>query len=320
MTHPKRQILISVVTPCYNEELNVEKCAREVRRVMSKSLGKYDYEHIFIDNASEDNTVSTLKNLAKDDNRIKIIVNSRNVGPFRSMWHGLKNTRGDLVIPMVPADLQDPPDVIPEMIQEWEKGALIVYGIRASRLENFFMRSIRNFYYRAIKKLSDAEIPLNSGEFLLADRKIVDSIISIDDEYPYIRGLFAQTGAKSAKVEYVWLKRFRGTSKNTFLSLIDQGLNGFISTSKVPTRFIMLLGFMLSIIAIFSAFIMLVLFIINPVRPALGIPTLVVTVLFLGGAQLFFVGVVGEYVLSIHNQVRKRPSFFEIERVNFEKD
>lgn len=311
---------LSIVTPCYNEELTVASCVEEVRKVMSNELSNYNYEHIFMDNASSDRTASILKDLARDDSRIKLIVNSKNVGPFRNMWHGLKNVSGDIIIPMIPADLQDPPAVIPQMVKEWEKGALIVYGIRAKRLEGIFMRSIRATYYKLIRKFSGTDIPLNSGEFLLADKRIIDSIIEIDDEYPYIRGLIAQTGAKSAKVEYVWQRRGFGKSKNNFLSLIDQGLNGFISTSRVPARLIMLVGFVLSILAIISAFLMLLLFVLNPIRPALGIPTLIVSGLFLGGMQLLFLGTIGEYVLSIHSQVRKRPSMFEVERINFEND
>jgi glycosyltransferase involved in cell wall biosynthesis len=311
---------ISIVTPCYNEELTVTSCVEEVRKVMSSELSNYNYEHIFMDNASSDRTASILKDLARNDSRIKLIVNSKNVGPFRNMWHGLKNVSGDIIVPMIPADLQDPPSVIPQMVKEWEKGALVVYGIRAKRLEGFFMRSIRAVYYKLIRKFSGTDIPLNSGEFLLADKRIIDSIIDIDDEYPYIRGLIAQTGAKSAKVEYVWQRRGFGKSKNNFLSLIDQGLNGFISTSRVPARLIMLVGFLLSVLAIISAFLMLLLFVFNPVRPALGIPTLIVSGLFLGGVQLLFLGTIGEYVLSIHSQVRKRPSMFEVERINFEND
>ena len=309
---------ISIVTPCYNEELNIARCVEEVKKVMSTELPNYNYEHIFMDNASSDRTISILKDLAQNDSRIKLIVNSKNVGPFRNMWHGLRNVTGDIVVPMIPADLQDPPAVIPQMVKEWEKGALIVYGIRAKRLEGFLMRNIRASYYKLIRKFSGTDIPLNSGEFLLADKRIIDSIIEIDDEYPYIRGLIAQTGAKSAKVEYTWQRRDYGKSKNDFVSLIDQGLNGFISTSRVPARLIMLVGFLLSMLAIISAFIMLLLFVLNPVRPALGIPTLIVSGLFLGGVQLLFLGIIGEYVLSIHSQVRKRPTMFEVERINFE--
>lgn len=319
MSSEAKKNLISVITPCYNEELSVEECVLEVRKVLSTELPDYEYEHIFSDNSSSDQTVEILRNHAKNDPRIKIVVNSRNVGPFRNMWNGLKCASGDIIVPMVPADLQDPPSVIPSMVKEWEAGALIVYGIRSKRIEGFVMRNIRSLYYKLIRRFSGTDIPLNSGEFLLADRRIIDSIIEIDDEYPYIRGLIAQTGGKSSSVRYVWEKRNFGKSKNNFGSLIDQGLNGFISTSRIPARFIMLTGILISFLAFLAAAILLLSFIINPVRPALGIPTIIISGLFLGGLQLLFLGIIGEYVLSVHSQVRKRPPMFEIERINFEQ-
>jgi glycosyltransferase involved in cell wall biosynthesis len=316
MNSEVKKNLISIITPCFNEELSVEECVNEVRRVLSTELPHYDYEHIFADNASGDRTVEILRRLANNDSRIKVIVNSRNVGPFRNMWNGLKHASGEIVIPMIPADLQDPPSVIPAMIQEWEMGSLIVYGIRSKRLEGFVMRNLRSLYYKLIRRFSGADIPLNSGEFLLADRRIIDSIIEIDDEYPYIRGLIAQTGGKSSSVKYVWDKRHFGKSKNNFGSLIDQGLNGFISTTRIPARFIMFTGVFFSLLAFFAAGVLFLLFITNPVRPAIGIPTLIISGLFLGGLQLLFLGIIGEYVLSIHSQVRKRPPMFEVERIN----
>ena len=311
---------ISIITPCFNEELSIENCVSEVRRVMETELSNFDYEHICVDNSSSDQSVTILKEIAATDMRVKIIVNSRNVGPFRNMWNGLKNVSGDVVIPMIPVDLQDPPSVIPKMVAEWEKGFMVVYGIRSERLEGFLMRKVRATYYRLIRRFSGADIPLNSGEFLLADRRIIDSILKIDDEYPYIRGLIAQAGAKSSRIEYVWQKRKEGKSKNNLISLIDQGLNGFISTSRVPARLIMLVGFIFSFLALLSAAAMFLMFIINPVRPALGIPTLIVSGLFFGGLQLLFLGIIGEYVLSVHSQVRKRPPMFELEKVNFDEN
>jgi glycosyltransferase involved in cell wall biosynthesis len=317
MTIPNFKKLISIITPCFNESQSVGLCILEVRSVMTQELPNYDYEHIFVDNSSEDSTVEKIKEFAINDSRIKLIVNSRNIGSSRNIWNGLKNAQGDIIIPMVPADLQDPPSVMPEMIKNWEAGSLVVYGIRSKRLESFVMRNIRALYYRIIKKFSGDEIPLNSGEFLLADRKIIDSILKVDDEYPYIRGLIAQTGVKYSSVSYTWRKRMQGKSKNGFASLIDQGLNGLISTTRLPARITILLGLILSLTALISAFVMFMFFLINPDRPALGIPTLIVSVLFFSGLQLLFLGIIGEYVLSINSQVRKRPPFFEVERVNF---
>jgi len=319
MEHIKQKKLISIITPCFNEEQSVESCILEVRAVMTKELPNYNYEHIFVDNHSEDLTVEKIKSFAISDTRIKLIVNSKNIGPFRNIWNGLKNTKGDIIVPMVPADLQDPPSVIPKMVKKWESGSLVVYGVRSKRLESFTMRKTRAIYYRLIKKFSGSDIPLNSGEFLLADRKIINSILKVDDEYPYIRGLIAQTGTQHSSIDYTWGKRISGKSKNNFVSLIDQGLNGFISTTRIPARIIMLIGIIVSLVAFISAFVMFLIFLINPVRPAMGIPTLIVVVLFFGGLQLLFLGIIGEYVLSINSQVRKRPPAFDIERINFDK-
>ena len=210
---------ISVITPCYNEELNVEMCARELAEVFEKFLPSYEYEHIFADNASTDSTLNKLKDLASHDKRIKVISNSRNVGPFRNMWNAMKSATGDAVIPLLPADLQDPPQIIPQFIEKWESGSLVVYGVRANREESLVMRAARGLYYRIIKKFASAVIPLNSGEFLLADRRVINSILEVDDQYPYIRGLIAQTAVKSTSVPYTWVKRKHGKSKNSFIPI-----------------------------------------------------------------------------------------------------
>jgi len=310
---------ISIITPCFNEEENVEWCASEVKRIMALELSDYDYEHIFADNSSGDSTVTKIKALALSDSRIKLIVNSRNVGPFRNMWNAMKSATGDAIIPLLPADLQDPPSVIPNFVQEWEKGNLVVYGVRTNRQESLLMRAARGLYYRIIRKFADATIPINSGEFLLADKKVIDSILKLDDEYPYIRGLIAQTGVKSSSIPYTWVKRERGKSKNSFLSLIDQAINGFVSTSRVPARLALLVGFLFSALGIIGAFITLTVLLFNRSGVAVGIPTLIVGLFFFGGTQLLFLGLIGEYVLSIHGQIRKSPPLFEIEKINFDE-
>jgi polyisoprenyl-phosphate glycosyltransferase len=308
---------ISVITPCFNEAENVEICASELERVMSEQLPGYDYEHIFADNASTDATLLKLRTLAARDSRIRVISNSRNVGPFRNMWNAMKSATGDAVIPLLPADLQDPPTVIPELVKNWEQGFLVTYGVRANRQESFIMRLARGTYYRIIKKFASAVIPLNSGEFLLADKKVVDSILAVDDQYPYIRGLIAQTGVRSASVPYTWAKRERGKSKNSFISLLDQAINGFVSTSRVPARLALLGGFILSLFgvafALFTAFLALT----SESNTPVGIPTIIVGIFLLGGIQLLFLGIIGEYILSIHGQVRRIPPMFETERINF---
>jgi glycosyltransferase involved in cell wall biosynthesis len=309
---------ITVITPCFNEEDNVEVCASELKKVMSEKLPAYQYEHIFADNASTDATLDKLRALAAQDPRIRVISNSRNVGPFRNMWNAMKSATGDAVIPLLPADLQDPPDVIPELVKNWEQGFLVTYGVRANRQESLMMRIARGTYYRIIKKFASAVIPLNSGEFLLADKRVVESILKVDDQYPYIRGLIAQTGVKSASVPYTWVKRERGKSKNSFVSLVDQAINGFVSTSRVPARLALLGGFILSILgvgyAVFTAFLVLT----SETATPMGIPTIIVGIFLLGGVQLLFLGLIGEYILSIHGQVRRVPPMFETERINFQ--
>jgi glycosyltransferase involved in cell wall biosynthesis len=209
---------------------------------MESKLSEYEYEHIFADNSSIDGTVKKLKEIAFNDNRVKVIVNSRNVGPFRNMWNAMKSATGDAIVPLLPADLQDPPEVIPEFVSRWEKGDLIVYGVRENRQESLLMRFLRNFYYRIIARFADAVVPRNSGEFLLADKRIVRSVLSVDDTYPYIRGLIAQTAVQSSSVHYNWEKRKNGKSRNSFLDLLDQAINGFVSTSRLPARIALVFG------------------------------------------------------------------------------
>jgi len=311
---------LSIITPCYNEEVNVEICALELKKVMNEKLPEYDYEHIFSDNASEDSTLEKLRLIASKDSHIKVISNSRNVGPFRNMWNAMKSATGDAVVPLLPADLQDPPSIIPEFVKKWESGYLVTYGVRTNRQESFLMRMLRGIYYRIIKRFASAVIPLNSGEFLLADKKVVDSVLSVDDQYPYIRGLIAQTGVKSSSVSYTWVKRERGKSKNNFISLIDQAINGFVSTSRTPARLALLGGFTLSILGFFYGLLTIYLAINSEGTAPVGIPTIIIGIFLLGGIQLFFLGLIGEYVLSVHGQVRRTPPMFEIERINFEQD
>ena len=179
------------------------------------------------------------------------------------------------------------------------------------------MRIARGLYYRIIKKFAAAVIPLNSGEFLLADKKVIDSILAVDDQYPYIRGLIAQTGVKSASVSYTWVKRERGKSKNNFISLIDQAINGFVSTSRVPARLALLGGFILSFFGVAYALFTLIIVLTSNGSAPVGIPTIIVGIFLMGGVQLLFLGLIGEYILSIHGQVRRTPPMFEIERINF---
>ena len=308
---------ISIITPCYNEENNVRECYQAVKEVVTQSLPNYRYEHIFADNASTDGTLARLKEIAAQDQNVKVISNSRNVGPFRNMWNAMKSASGDAVIPLLPADLQDPPSVIPQFVSNWESGDLVVYGVRANREESWIMRKMRGTYYRLIRRFADAVIPLNSGEFLLADKRVIQSILTVDDAYPYIRGLIAQTAVRSSSIPYTWVRRERGRSKNSFIDLIDQAINGFVSTSRIPARLALLSGFFFSILGFLGAIATFVAFLINREGAPVGIPTIIVSIFLFGGIQLLFFGIIGEYVLSIHGQVRRTPPMFEVEKINF---
>ena len=197
---PKNRELISVVTPCYNEEANVAECYEAVKAVFDRQLPGYDHEHVFCDNASTDRTVEILKELAAKDRRVKIIVNSRNFGPFRSLFNGLMSTSGDAVVVFLPADLQDPPEVIVEFIRKREQGYEVVFGIRKQREEGWIMRSVRRVYYRLVSRMANIQIPVDVGEFQLVDRKVVEALRQCDDYYPYVRGMIAGCGFRSAGV------------------------------------------------------------------------------------------------------------------------
>jgi len=233
------------------------------------------------------------------------------------MWSALKHTSGDLIIPMIPADLQDPPEVIPIMISKLKEGNDAVFGVRENRNESLVMRLARNMFYKIYTKISDTNIPKNAGEFLLIERKVLDEVLTAEDEYPYIRSLVAQCSQKYSTVSYEWSKRKNGKSKNNWYKLFDQGLNALISNSAVPARISITLGICLSIVSALAALFNLFWFILVPNNVSNGIPTLILVTLLLGGFQLFSLGIIGEYILSINSQVRKKPKMKIRQKINF---
>lgn len=314
-----RRKTISIITPCFNERDNVVDCRDAVRSVFERELSNYDYEHIFCDNASNDGTPEVLQEMAAGDPCIKVILNARNFGPFCSTFNGLMNADGDAVVVLLAADLQDPPEVIVGFVRRWEEGFEVVYGVRSQREEGLIMRSVRHVYYRTVSRFSSFQIPPDVGEFQLIDRKVVDALRRCDDYYPYIRGMIASCGFRAIGVEYVWKARKKGFSKNRLYHLVDQGLNGIISFSRVPMRLCMLFGFVISALSICFAMFSLVWHLVDKgaVAPP-GVPTLIVALFFFSGVQFFFLGVLGEYISAIHSQVRKRPLVVERQRINFD--
>jgi polyisoprenyl-phosphate glycosyltransferase len=317
-TAPRK--LISIVTPCYNEELNVRDCYEAVKVLFANELSDYDYEHVFCDNASGDGTVRILRELAAADPRVKVILNARNFGPFRSMFNGLLSTSGDAVVPFLPADLQDPAEVIVDFVRHWEAGHKIVYGIRANREEGLLMRTARSVYYGLVNRFANIEIPRNVGEFQLIDRAVVTALRQCDDYYPYLRGLISHCGYQPIGVAYTWKARQKGLSKNRLYHLFDQALNGLISFTNLPMRFCLGLGLTISCLSLgYSIFTVVSNLVYYRELSAPGIPTLIAAVFFFSGVQLAFMGILGEYISAIHFQVRKRPLVVERERVNFGK-
>jgi glycosyltransferase involved in cell wall biosynthesis len=309
--------LISIVTPTYNEEENVELVYNEVKQVFEK-LKEYEYEHIFIDNASKDKTVTILKKIAENDKNIKIIVNTRNFGHIRSPFYGLLQARGDAVILLV-ADLQDPPLMIADFIKKWEEGYKIVVGVKKQSEENSLLFAIRNQYYTFIAKISEVEQIKNFSAFGLYDKRIIEILRTIDEPYPYMRGLISEIGYDIFSIEYIQPARKRGITKNNFYSLYDMAMLGITNQSKVPLRLATLFGFGLAVLSLLVAFIYTIYKIIFWESFSVGIAPLVIGLFFFSAVQLFFIGVIGEYIGSIYTQVLKRPLVIERERINFKE-
>ena len=309
---------ISIVTPCFNEADNVEACRDAVAALFAPGapLGGYGREHIFADNDSSDGTQDILRTLAGRDPSMKVILNARNYGPFRSNFNALRSATGDAVVVFLPADLQDPAEMIPEFVRLWESGVEVVAGARVNRQESVALRSCRAIFYRTVRSLSDIDIPVNVGEFQLLDRKVWEAVVSHDDHYPYIRGIIASVGFRRAIVPYTWAARRSGISKNNLPRLIDQALNGIFSFTNVPMRLCTFVGVAMAALCILYALASIGVYIARPELAPRGTMTLIVALFFLSGVQLAFMGILGEYVTSIHAQVRKRPLVIERERIN----
>jgi glycosyltransferase involved in cell wall biosynthesis len=307
---------VSIITPCYNEEANVQEVYGRVRAVMA-GVGRYRYEHIFIDNSSRDRTVEILKIIAARDKNVKLIVNSRNFGHIRSPMHALHQAQGDALIGIV-ADLQDPPELIPRMLEKWEEGCAMVLCIKEASEENALMYWIRKKYYRLVNRLSSLETFENFTGSGLFDRRVVDIVKSLNDPYPYFRGIIAEIGLPHAEILYTQPRRKRGFTKNNFYTLYDMAMLGITNLSKVPLRLVTFTGFVSGLISLLSGFAYLVYKLLFWSHFEVGIAPLVIGLFFFGSVQLVSVGILGEYIGAIHTQVLKRPYVVEKERVNFE--
>ena len=274
---------------------------------------------IFCDNASTDRTVELLKKIGEQDRRVKIIVNSRNFGILKNTYNGVRNSSGDATLLFLPVDLQDPPELLPTFVSYWENCYEIVYGIRKKREENILIASMRKAYYRLLSKITYVDYPPNVGDFQLIDKRVLDAMKEIDDAQPFMRLMTFDCGFKSIGVEYTWRSRKYGKSQNNFFHMFDQGMNGLVSFSNAPLRAALIIGFTVSGASLLYSLAVFILTLFGFVESQAGIPTIITALFFFGGVQLFFLGVLGEYISAIFNQVRRKPLVFERERINFDK-
>lgn len=309
--------LISIVTPCYNEEENVRDVYEQVKAVFA-DLPSYRYEHIFIDNASVDGTADILKEIAEADKNVKIILNARNFGHIRSPIHALLQAQGDAVILMV-ADLQDPPELISKFLSRWAEGFKVVLGVKPSSRESFTMSLVRRLYYRTIGRIADVQLIPDFTGFGLYDREVINIIRGLKDPYPYFRGLISELGFEYATIPFVQPRRCRGITKNNFYTLYDIAMLGITSHSKVPLRIATMAGFTLSGVSLLIALGYLIAKLLFWESFSLGFAPILIGIFFFASVQLFFIGILGEYIGAIHTQVLKRPLVIEKERVNFDQ-
>ena len=307
--------LISVVSSCYNEEDNVEPLYEAVKAIFA-GLPQYRYEHILIDNASKDRTAERLRAIAARDRNVKVILNTRNFGHIRSPYHGYMEARGDAVIGMA-SDFQDPPELISEFIKKWEEGYRIVLAVKAGSRESGLFYAIRKRYYRTLGRIAEIEIVQQATGFGLYDRTVVEALRRMNDPYPFFRGLLAEVGYEVARVPFEQPPRRRGVTSHNFYTLYDIAFLGIVNHSKVPLRLATMIGFATAVLSLLVALGYLLYKLLFWQQFTVGIAPLVIGLFFLSSVQLFFVGIVGEYIGSIYTQVRNHPHVFEKERINF---
>ena len=307
--------LISIISPCYNEEGNVDDLYRRVMAVVQE-FPQYDFEYLFIDNASTDGTVDKLRALAATDSRVKVIVNTRNFGHIRSPYWGIIQTRGAATVYLA-SDLQDPPEMIAEFIRAWEEGYKVVLATKPVSASNMLMHRLRQAYYRMLDGISDINLVKDATGFGLYDKVVLDKVREVNDPYPFLRGLICDLGYEIKTIPFNQPRRMRGISKNNFYSLYDIAWLGLVSHSLVPIRMAAFLGFAMGALSLLVAFVFLVLKLLYWDTFPVGVAPIVIGMFFMFGVLLFFVGILGEYIGAIHTYVQKRPVVVEKERINF---
>ena len=308
---------ISIITPCYNEEEGLINCTKKISELFSNELKEYDYEHIICDNNSNEKTVAILRKISTENKNIKIIFNAKNYGSVKSTFNGIKNSTGDAVLLFFPVDMQDPPEKIPELVKKWESGYDFVVGCRNQRQEFIVMKTVRKLFYALLNKFSKNKIPLNVSDFQLVDRKIINKFILLKDNFPFTRTLAFEYSDNFDTVSYTWQKRVFGRSKEPLKDYINTAMNGLISVSDTPFRLILILGFIVSFLSLSYGVYALFYNIFIQTDLEKGMPTLLVSILIFSGMQLLVLGFLGEYITSIHNQIKKDIDVNEREKINF---
>jgi polyisoprenyl-phosphate glycosyltransferase len=306
---------ITILTPCYNEEGNVRPLYQRIRSAIT-GCGDITFEYLYIDNASTDGTVAELRKIASEDPSVKVIINNRNFGHVRSPYHGLLQAKGDAVVVMA-SDLQDPPELIPEFIRLWQQGNDVVVGQKVNSAESSLLFAGRRVYYRLLKRIADVDLLENVTGFGLYSRRVIEELRSLDEPYPYLRGLVSELGYTIASVPYQQPLRQIGLTKNNFYTLFDVALLGLTSHSKVMLRLATMLGFGMSALSFAVGVVYLVYKLVYWDRFPVGVAPVVIGLFFFTSVQLFFIGIIGEYIGAIHTRVNRRPHVIERERINF---
>ena len=315
----KRRKKISIVIPCYNEEENVRGIYQKTTEILKERLSNYSYEILFIDNDSKDRTREFLREICKKDAGVKAIFNAKNFGQFNSPYYGMCQAAGDCAI-LVTCDFQDPLELLPEFVEEWERGYRIVCGIKTASRENKVMRFLRTCYYKTIKKMSDIEQIEHFTGFGLYDRSFLEVLKNLDDPTPFLRGIVAELGFRRKDIPYEQQKRAAGRTHNNWATLYDAAMLSFTSYTKVGLRIATVIGSVLSGISLLIAFVYLIMKLIHWERFVAGTIPVLLAVCILGSVQIFFIGLLGEYILSMNKRIMKRPLVIEEERINFEND
>lgn len=310
---------ISILIPTYNEEENVKPMSDAIKNLMTTELSEYDYELVFIDNDSQDKTREILRSICRENKKVRVILNAKNFGQFNSPYYGMCQTSGDCTIFMC-CDFQDPLELLPDFIAKWEQGYKIVCGIKTTSKENKVMRFLRTCYYKMIQKMSDVEQIEHFTGFGLYDKSFVEVLRNLNDPTPFLRGIVAELGYKRIDIPYEQQKRRAGKTHNNWFTLYDAAMLSFTSYTKTGLRLATILGFIMSALSMLIAIVYLVLKLVYWDRFVAGMTPILLAVCILGSVQLFFIGFLGEYVLSINKRMMKRPLVIEEERINFDED